>query len=110
MKPAPTPYQYKLAKNTTLDQLNEALKIIEKTDFHNLKLDMPEEQGAAISFLNLAREKALKIVAFGDAQYESRPVDLIQTAATRMNAIPALIDNEGRAFQSLNKNIEFNHR
>lgn len=94
-----SPAQYRAAHNAAT-RINGALASLQRIDSQTLNQDA-DAMAKLVDFKQLLTsvyEQHKEIVALGDKQYESRPLELINKAASRLNAIPRDIELEQKTF------------
>jgi hypothetical protein len=95
-----SPTEYKAA-HYSVEKVTPALRTLKQIDKQSLGYDEDAwaETQEFIEFFSQIRDKIQAVIDRGDAQYQSRPVDLINQAARRLNELPTLIAREEKAMK-----------
>jgi replicative DNA helicase len=94
-----SPAQYRAAHNAAT-RINGAIASLQRIDSQTLNQDADAIAKLADfkQLLTSVYEQNKEIIALGDKQHESRPLELINKAASRLNAIPRDIELEQKTF------------
>lgn len=94
-----SPAQYRAAHNAAT-RINGAIASLQRIDSQTLNQDADAIAKLADfkQLLTSVYEQNKEIIALGDKQYESRPLELINKAASRLNQIPRDIELEQKTF------------
>ncbi|WP_027159156.1 hypothetical protein [Methylobacter luteus] len=94
-----SPVQYRAAHNAATC-INGALASLQRIDDQTLNqnADAIAKMADFKQLLTSVYDQNKEIIALGDKQYESRPLELINKAASRLNQIPRDIELEQKTF------------
>lgn len=100
MQTSVSPFEFQAAHHAIakITPAFSALKSIDKQALGNDEAAWAETQ-EFMALLDQIQAKHQRVIDCGNAQYQNRPVDLINRAARRQPEIPSLIEREQKALQ-----------